>query len=107
MEINESERIKAVGKILSNSIKLGMLTTLAISPLPKREVGTRMGIAWSTAWLYLQELRDAGFTDEYFFTDGSASMVMVRLKERSIRIDLDKVKHVGTRKLAEGPGTQA
>jgi len=107
MEVTDLDRVKAVGKILSNSIKLGMLVTLAISPLPKREVATRVGIAWSTAWAYLQELRDAGFTEEYFFTDGSASMVMVRLKERSIHIAFDKVKQNGTRQPAEGPGTQA
>jgi len=106
VEVNDLEHVKAVGRILSRNKTLRLLASLAISPLPKRELAGRCEMAWSTAWTYLKELAEAGLTEEYFFTDGTSSMVMVRLKDTKIIINLDKVKN-NVAKLDERPDTQA
>lgn len=91
MEVTNEEQARAIGRVLSNTTKMRMLLALATSPLPKGKLSERLDIAWSTAWLYLNELRDAGLVEEYFFTDGTKQMMMVRLKERVISINIDKV----------------
>lgn len=91
MEVTNEEQARAIGRVLSNTTKLRMLMALATSPLPKGKLSEKLNIAWSTAWLYLGELRDAGLVEEYFFADGTKQMMMVKLKERVIHINLDKV----------------
>lgn len=94
MEVTNQEQARAVGKILGNTTKLKILLLLARSPMPKRKVAEMADVAWSTAWAYLSEIHDAGLTDEYYFTDGSSSMTMVRLKSGDVNINLDKIKDV-------------
>jgi len=92
MEVNELEQLKAMGRVFSNNAMMRMLLSLAKGPLPKEALTRTEGLPWSTAWWYVKEMRDAGLTVEYTFSDGSISRVMVKLKSRDIKINLDKVK---------------
>jgi DNA-binding transcriptional ArsR family regulator len=91
MEVITEAQAREIGRVLANNTKIRMLLALAKSPLPKGKIAETLDVAWSTAWAYLKDLQEAGLVEEYYFTDGTGGKTMIKLKHKSITIDLEKV----------------